>query len=199
MNPGNGGRFRVVRVGADRYPPRPMRVRSFLLVACMVVVPALAMFSHHVPPEVTAAVRQLMAGRLPTWSAGTAPASPLPAEPATAEQPPVGQPVAAAAVPASAAVPPAAMPPTAPPSAAGRRATEDRLLELGATAIECQPLPGGGGALLASCRVAADASGQLQRLFQAVGPEPTAALETLRADVEAWRRRTAARSPGVTR
>lgn len=172
-----------------------MRVRSFLLVACMVVVPALAMFSHHVPPEVTAAVRQLMAGRMPTWSTGTAPASLPTTEPATTAQSPVGPPVAAVAVPASAPLPPAA----APPSAAGRRAIEDRLLEMGATAIECQPLPGGGGTLLASCRVAADASGQLQRLFQAVGPEPTAALETLRADVEAWRRRTAARSPVVTR
>lgn len=174
-----------------------MRVRSFLLGACMVVVPALAMFSHHVPPEVTAAVRQIVTGRLPSRLAGGQPAAPPPAVPATAAQPPVGPPVAA--VPASAPVPPVAASPAVPPSAAGRRAIEDRLLEMGATAIECQPLPGGGGALLASCRVAADASGQLQRLFQAVGPEPTAALETLRADVEAWRRRTAARSPVVTR
>lgn len=165
----------------------------------MVVVPALAMFSHHVPPEVAAAVRQLVAGRLPARSGWATAATPSPTVPAPAEQPPAAPPVAAVAVAASAAVPPAVAAPVAPPSAAGRRAIEDRLLEMGATAIECQPLPGGGGTLLASCRVAADPSGQLQRLFQAVGPEPTAALETLRADVEAWRRRTAARSPVVTR
>jgi hypothetical protein len=163
----------------------------------MVVVPALAMFSHHVPPDVAAAVRQLASGRLPAWFGHAPPAPRSPTVPTTA--------VAASAappVPDAAATPdplPVSAAPAVVPPAADRRAIEERLLELGATAIECQPLPGRDGALLASCRVAADPSGQLQRLFQAVGPEPTAALETLRADVEAWRRRTAARAAAVTR
>jgi hypothetical protein len=177
-----------------------MRVRSLLLVVCMVVVPALAMFSHHVPPDVAAAIRQFVSGRQPPRSTKATPAIPSPASPTTAGQaarPPPSSPVAAAT--ATAPLPPATVPATMAVPASGRRAIEDRLLELGATAIECQPLPGGSGTLLASCRVAADASGQLQRLFQAVGPEPTVALETLRSEVEAWRRRTAARSPAVTR
>jgi hypothetical protein len=179
-----------------------MRVRSLVLVVCMVVVPALAMFSHHVPPEVAAAIRQFVSGRQPPRSTKATPAIPSPASPTTAGQAadaPPSSPVAAAAATAAAPLPPATVPATMAVPASGRRAIEDRLLELGATAIECQPLPGGSGTLLASCRVAADASGQLQRLFQAVGPEPTVALETLRSEVEAWRRRTAARSPAVTR
>ena len=184
-----------------------MRVRSLLLVVCMVVVPALAMFSHHVPPEVAAAIRQFVSGRQPPRSTKATPAIPSPAIPSPASPTTAGQaadappssPVAAAAATAAAPLPPATVPATMAVPASGRRAIEDRLLELGATAIECQPLPGGSGSLLASCRVAADASGQLQRLFQAVGPEPTVALETLRSEVEAWRRRTAARSPAVTR
>ena len=176
-----------------------MRVRSLLLGVCMVVVPALALFSHHVPPEVTAAVKRLVSGRPPARPEAMRSAAPLSAASEPAAPPPVAAPpVVAAPAPAAGLQTPSA-PHATSPAAAGRRALEDRLLELGATAIECQPLPGGGGALLASCRVAADPSGQLQRLFQAVGPEPTAALETLRADVEAWRIRTAARSPAVTR
>jgi len=159
-----------------------MRVRSLLLGVCMVVVPALALFSHHVPPEVAAAVRALASGRSPAWPGGTAR-------------------VAAGVDAATAAVTPPAEPTTTVPAPAesGRRGIEARLLELGATAIECQPLPGAAGALLASCRVAADASGQLQRLFQAVGPEPTAALESLLAAVEAWRSRTASVVPAGVR
>jgi len=148
----------------------------------MVVVPALALFSHHVPPEVAAAVRTLASGRSPAWF-GRAPRAAGGADAAVAA---VSQP------------PPSETPATVPtPADSGRRVIEERLLELGATAIECQPLPGEAGTLLASCRVAADASGQLQRLFQAVGPEPTAALDTLRADVEAWRIRTASVAAGV--
>lgn len=193
-----------------------MKLRSLLLGVCMVVVPALALFSHHVPPSVTAAMRSLAAGRLPAWlrasSSAPVPAGPgsaaveaaVPSTPAilaTAAHGPDPLPPATQASPAMTAMTPTPLPTStqASPPPAGRRAVEDRLLELGATAIECQPAPGGGGTLLASCRVAADPSGQLQRLFQATGPDPTAALESLRADVAAWRRRIAAEPPAVTR
>lgn len=182
MRRGKNGPFRLVRAGRDRYARPPMRVRSLLLGVCMVVVPALALFSHHVPPEVAAAVRALASGRSPAWSGG-APRAAAGADAAAVSPPPPAEAPATVSAPAE----------------SGRRVIEARLLELGATAIECQPLPGAAGTLLASCRVAADASGQLQRLFQAVGPEPTAALDTLRADVEAWRRRTASVAPAGPR
>lgn len=176
-----------------------MRVRSLLLGVCMVVVPALALFSHHVPPGLTAAVREAVLRQTAAWS-GRQEAATVPREPAVA--PPAAPPAPPSA---SAAVPsppqPVAVAPQPVPggSTAARRAVEDRLLELGATAIECQPMPGGPGALVASCRVAVDASGQLQRVFQAAGPEPTAALERLLVDVQAWRRRLATDSRAVTR
>ena len=172
----------------------------------MVVVPALALFSHHVPPEAVAAVRKLVTGGLAAWSgSGQPPSASLP--PSAVAPPPPVQAATPAPGLASATVPVAASAPRplpvpargAVPPATGRRAIEDRLLELGASAIECQPLPGGGGTLLASCTVAADPSGQLQRLFQAAGPEPTAALERLLADVEGWRRRMASRQAVTTR
>lgn len=157
-----------------------------MLGVCMVVVPALALFSHHVPPALTAAVRAAVTRHAGAWwgreEATTEPREAVPAPPADLPAP--------AAAPAVAVMPP----PAAAGSTAARRAVEDRLLEVGATAIECQPMPGGSGTLVASCRVAVDASGQLQRVFQAAGPEPTAALERLLVDVRAWRQRAAAES-----
>jgi hypothetical protein len=164
----------------------------------MVVVPALALFSHHVPPGLTAAVREAVSRQTAAWS-GRQEAGEVPREPAVAPPAdPPAPPPAKAAVPSP---PPVAVAPQPVPggSTAARRAAEDRLLELGATAIECQPMPGASGALVASCRVAVDASGQLQRVFQAGGPDPTAALERLFVDVQAWRRRAAEDSPTVTR
>lgn len=165
-----------------------MRVRSLLLGVCMVVVPALALFSHHIPPGLTAAVRATVSRRVAAWWARTEPDE-VPRD--TAALPPADPPA-----PPTAA---GGLQPNPNGSTAARRTVEDRLLELGATAIECQPLPGGSGTLVASCRVAVDASGQLQRVFQAAGPEPTAALERLLAEVRSWRQRAAAESQTATR
>jgi hypothetical protein len=165
----------------------------------MVVVPALALFSHHVPPGLTAAVREAVSRQTAAWS-GRQEAAAVPREPAVA--PPADTPApppAGAAVPSPPQAVAGATQPVPAGSTAARRTVEDRLLELGATAIECQPMPGGSGALVASCRVAVDASGQLQRVFQAGGPDPTAALERLFVDVQAWRQRAAADSRTVTR
>lgn len=176
-----------------------MRVRSLLLGVCMVVVPALALFSHHMPPGLTAAVRATVSRRVAAWWGRPEPAE-VPRD--TAAAPPADPPAPLTAAVVSVPGPPAvARGPQPDPngSTAARRTVEDRLLELGATAIECQPLPGGSGTLVASCRVAVDASGQLQRVFQATGPEPTAALERLFVDVQAWRQRAAADSRTATR
>ena len=186
-----------------------MRVRSLLLAACMVVVPMLAMFSHHVPREVAAAARTMLwkpvvewAGRWRSGEPAGAPESPRVADaaPATAAE---GMPAAVPEPPPAAAAPPriASSPAVAPPpvfdrpaAGAGRRGLEDRLLQLGATAIDCQPAQAG-GAFLASCRVPVDSAGQLERLFQATGQDVEAALERLLSDVDAWKQRTAFRPP----
>lgn len=177
-----------------------MRVRSLLLGVCMVVVPALALFSHHIPPGLTAAVRATVSRRVAAWWGRTESAEvPRDAAALPLDGPPAPPTAAVAAVVPSPQAVAGGPQPNPDGSTAARRTAEDRLLELGATAIECQPLPGGSGTLVASCRVAVDASGQLQRVFQAAGPEPTAAFERLLAEVRAWRQRAAAGSRTATR
>ena len=92
-----------------------MRVRSLLLGVCMVVVPALAMFSHHVPPDVAAAVRQLASGRLPAWFGHAPPAPRSPTVPTTAVAASAAPPVPDAAAPVVPAPPVEAVPPVTPP------------------------------------------------------------------------------------
>jgi hypothetical protein len=70
------------------------------------------------------------------------------------------------------------------------RAAHGRLVALGMTEIECRPTPAAGGMVLCSGRVAVDATGQLQRLFQAAAPDAATALDALAEDVTAWRQRT---------
>jgi hypothetical protein len=163
----------------------PMRVRSLLLAVCMVVVPLLAMFSHRVPPDLVRAVRALGSkawaaaagtGRGQTESNAVAghPAEPIP-------QPPTDP-------------PPKAAEPAQSPAVAARLIEEEALVRLGATSIGCQRVPGGTG-MLATCRVAVDPAGELQRVFQAAGEDRPAALRLLLTEVETWRRRTAWRPP----
>lgn len=140
-----------------------MKFRTLLLVACMIVVPATAMFSHQVPAATRAAIRQafmeLAAGR---WR-----------KPPSAAGSPSGQPSG-----------PAAGEPQRP--SAG---PEQRLAALGAIGLECRPLPGDPSTLAASCRVPIDGSGQLLRMFQATGPDAETAVATLADVVAAWGRR----------
>lgn len=160
----------------------------------MVVVPLLATFSHLVPQQAVAVVRDCL--RLPVagWAGWTGngarskgPAAPVTVPPAVEDSPATGRGNAVTAAPAELPASPTAV----PLQPAGSRAIEDRLRQLGAGAIECQPLPGDGEMILASCRVAVDPSGQLQRVFQTTGADATTALGRLVADVEAWHRRTA--------
>jgi hypothetical protein len=48
-----------------------------------------------------------------------------------------------------------------------------------------------GGLHRCSCRVAADPSGQLQRVFQSSGRDPAAAMQQLLEQVEVWKERIA--------
>ncbi|MFM8413502.1 MAG: hypothetical protein ACKOCX_02135 [Planctomycetota bacterium] len=168
-----------------------MTVRTCVMAACMIVVPGLALCSHHLPAEVRAAARcdvwQPLASRVQAWFASDAASAP-PAEAAAPAEPPlaatVGMPLAPAQSP--------------DPIAPQQRSTEERLAALGAAAVECRPLESGGGVHVASCRVALDAAGQLHRVFQAAGPSPAAAVAALAEQVEAWQARWAARAQDVT-
>lgn len=175
-----------------------MRVRTLLLGACMVIVPLLAMFSHHLPPHLATTARKTLWEPVAEW-AGWKPEQTARSSPPAATQPEAGptSPVAAVVSPqpalsrATAAVMPS--PEFAPDDAPDRRQLEGRLVQLGATSIGCQPLQGGSG-MLASCRVAVDPAGELQRVFQAAGDDASAALGRLVAEVEAWKHRTASRA-----
>lgn len=187
-----------------------MKFRSFLLVACIVTVPLVAMFSHRVPRGLTARLKTVCLDPLASWLARTHSGSGRVAlgsdaatdEPATTPRTdvrPLAEPLAA---PAQAVLP--MTPLVAPPStaahadahpraatAAARSALEERLARLGAREIECRSLRGG-DVHVGSCRVPVDALGQLERVFQASGPDPLAAITRLLQDVEEWRRHPSA-------
>lgn len=152
-----------------------MRIRSGLLVACMVVVPLIAMFSHRLPPGTRAAIVDFLR-RPPRLD----PVRPVPG--AVAVQAPVAT-TPAASAPAQHVVPVVAM------STVSESDTSawQRLRTLGAVALDCRPLQGGTGHV-ATCRVPVDAAGQLERVFQATGPDSTAAMDNLLREVVAWRR-----------
>lgn len=169
-----------------------MKVRSCLLVVCMLAVPAAAMFSHRVPVPLRRACWGAIAGPIEdacSWvqSCLTTPAASV--EPAT----PASQPPGVRVPPPEAVAPPASVAAVGDPLSAPVAASEPdvvalELTALGATSIECRPLAGAGDAHVASCHVAIDATGQLLRVFQAVGLERRSALHALLDDVAAWRR-----------
>jgi hypothetical protein len=174
-----------------------MKVRTALLFACMVIVPGLAMFSHRVPPEVRTATRCALWDPMLAWvegwsrpavgeddrSAGGTPREVGPAT-VTAAEPPRSPVHDSGGVNWDGSIA------TAPAAA---DATE-RLVGLGASAIECRSLDPTVGTHVASCRIAMDSSGQLHRVFQAAGPSPGQAVSSLADQVESWRARLAARA-----
>ena len=187
-----------------------MKLRSLLLVSCMLVVPALAMFSHWIPTELRAATRRGFAAATSGWlgapaEAGTVP--PPPTTPPTAVGAPVASPslLPVAAPPAAAVAEPAAPPMVAQladrtrqvrdQQARDQQAIEAQLKAAGAVSFDCQPLPGPEGLYSSSCRVPVDATGQLQRVFQATAHDPGSASATLLEQVMEWRQRAAAQSP----
>lgn len=86
----------------------------------------------------------------------------------------------------------AAESPLALGGAAGRESLEARLRALGATSIDWTPAQGGDGLHRCSCRIPADPTGQLQRVFQSAAADPVAALDNLVGQVTAWSMRTKA-------
>jgi hypothetical protein len=177
-----------------------MKIRSALLFACMLVVPALAMFSHRLPSEVRASVREAFSRAVSRWASPTA-ANPTPeriegdGEAGSAGQTTPQPTASSATMPALSAAavnpnPTAVMPPL--PDAARRR-WEEELIQLGAVRIDCRPLLGADGVHVASCGVPLDASGQLVRVFHASGTNPAAAIRALFDDVAGWKQRSSGR------
>lgn len=162
-----------------------MKVRSAVLIACLIVVPMVALVSHRVPASFRALVRERVGAPLSDWLSGLFDRSPV-----GPEEPQPQQPAVAAAEPAVIA------PPTVPVTAAQASTEARALLErLGAVAIECLLAAEG---CQASCRVPVDTGGELHRVFQVTAADETTALRGLGEQVDAWSRRRAARAATVT-
>jgi hypothetical protein len=186
-----------------------MKYRTCLLAVCMVVVPTLAMFSHHLPADTRRSVRDCVS-EVRGWVAGTlasigAPSVSTAAAPAAVEgtMQTVGrdegqrETAAADALTPVMGLPEAPPLPGAPAPAASLDEAMQHLAELGAESIECVALPGLAGRHLASCRVPLDAERQLHRVFQTEGFGAGAATSRLLDEVTAWRRRIANRAGGL--
>lgn len=191
-----------------------MKIRSALLFACMLVVPALAMFSHRVPADVRAAVRGGIERLGALWKSpapptpivvaagGSVTPAPTPVAPVAAvtEQPIlVGARAASPAEPSRPAPPAVAPPVTIPatPLTAADGNAAARLRAAGASDVDCRPMEGTPGLHVASCRVGLDASGQLVRVFHASGRDAESAVQSLLDDVLAWKQRVASLQPAA--
>jgi hypothetical protein len=165
-----------------------MKVRTCVIFACMTIVPALAMFSHHLPAGVRESLRTRLWEPVEDWVASLTNREPAKAR-TTASAPTVEAPSATPTAPA-----PEALPTATPPAAlAVSSPSAEALLALGATAIDCRPFDGLAGTHIASCRVAVDSAGQLHRVFQAAGASPDEAFASLLGTVRAWQERMASR------
>ena len=187
-----------------------MKLRSALLIACLIVVPLLAMFSHKVPTATRSAIRERLwdpmirplataigLGAAPPTSLAPrqAAASPPPADPLQPFQPAqaLGQRESDIAI-AGKAPPPSILlgsDDSLPIGvAAGRESLEARLRALGASRIDWTPSQGGDGLHRCSCRIPAEPTGQLHRVFQAAATDPVAALDNLVGQGTAWSMRS---------
>lgn len=177
-----------------------MKIRSALLFACMLVVPALAMFSHRLPSGVRSSVREAFSRAVSRWARPTALNPTRERTAGDGEAGSAGQttsdPVAGSATTtamATVGVEPHATAGMPPLPDAARRRWEEELVRLGAVRIDCRPLLGADGVHVASCGVPLEASGQLVRVFHASGTDPAAAIEALFDDVAGWKQRSTGR------
>lgn len=174
----------------------------------MLVVPALAMFSHKVPADARRQLRRMLWAPVGAALAdavglggGTADALPRPGPPVDPVMPALTGQVA----PAEPSPPPAIEPIFAPRAparapalgerAADRATLEATLLACGATDVEWGPDGAAEGLHRCSCRMPADPTGQLQRVFQASGADTLAALQALVDQVTAWSSRHGSAAP----
>ncbi|MFM9196853.1 MAG: hypothetical protein ACKOWG_14140 [Planctomycetia bacterium] len=156
-----------------------MKLRSLVLMSCMLIVPSLAMFSHLIPPDYRAAVRRHVASAAHRWLDRSA------KDVAAAHDPaPTPEPAVALLADRTRQV--------RDQQARDQLAVEKQLKALGAVSFECLPQAGPEGLYSSTCRVPVDATGQLQRVFQASGHDAGSASAALLDQVLAWRQRLTA-------
>lgn len=160
-----------------------MKFRSALLCACMLVVPAVAMFSHRIPADLRAMMRERVAVAVRSWAGQAGPGKAV--ETVAAVEPlPAGSGSSGGMLLVADRGPPAVG------TTLGAEPRAEELLErLGAVGLECRPLNGTASMHVASCSVAIDDSGQLLRVFHATGADPAAATQALFDEVNGWKRR----------
>lgn len=165
-----------------------MKVRTCVFFACMIIVPALAMFSHHLPTGVRETLRARLWQPAADWVASLTNRGPVKTEGGSG-----GMALETIVEMPAAPAPEAVANPPAPAAGATPSPSADALVALGATVIDCRPFDALAGTHVASCRVAVDADGQLHRVFQAAGASPEEAFAALLDTVRAWQDRTASR------
>ncbi len=163
-----------------------MKVRTSVIVACMTVVPGLALFSHRLPADFRASVRSHLWEPVETWAMSLANGGAVAPREARVAETPIAE---HASLTSPESVTPSAVSPVAIPAAAAPPISRSSLASLGAVAIDCRPLDGLAETHVASCRIAVDASGQLHRVFQSAGRTPDEAMASLEEAVRAWQSR----------
>ena len=149
----------------------------------MLVVPAVAMFSHRIPADLRAMMRERVAAAVQSW-AGQAGLGKAVETVAAGEPLPAGRGSSGGMLP----VANRKLSTVGTTSGAEPRA-EELLGRLGAVGLECRPLNGAAGMHVASCSVAVDDSGQLRRVFHATGADPAAATQALCDEINGWKQR----------
>ncbi len=163
-----------------------MKVRTSVIVACMTVVPGLALFSHRLPAEFRASVRSHLWEPIETWATSLTNGGAVAPRKARVAEPPIAE---HASLASAESVAPSAVSPVAIPATTAPPISRSSLAALGAVAIDCRPLDGLAETHVASCRIAVDASGQLHRVFQSAGRTPDEAIASLEQAVRAWQSR----------
>jgi hypothetical protein len=161
-----------------------MKLRSLLLLTCMVVVPLTAMFSHRLQGGLRHAIRRSVWEPATAWLGGVTTARGAARK--CPDEPLRPVPDDGAVLSGVVAV--------GQDSSREIDALRARLSQVGAVGVECRPLPGSPGDHVAMCRLPVDAAGHLHRVFQAIGPDAHTAQRRLVVDVEAWLQRTASRA-----
>lgn len=189
-----------------------MKIRSCVLIICMVVVPGLALFSHLTPPAARDLIRHMLreplrlgvralAEAIPSGAVSgpraeamvSAPSEPEPLAAASSPRAPAN---AGESSPSSAAQPSSAMEtPRSPAEWAVLGDLRHELASLGATAIDCRPQPGDPAGYVSRCRIGIDPEGQLHRMFHGRGADAPAAMQSLVEQVRAWQTRQASGPP----
>ena len=181
-----------------------MKFRTFLMFACMISVPMIAMFSHKIPTEMRTACGELLIAPITYFSEiifQPSVASPTSQETAAFEIAP-NVPLLAhqdshhdrADVPntlteSSSSQHPQHLPAAEPPISSFR----DQLIATGVRRLIVEPATDRRDWYHGSCRIAVDTQGELQRLFHAHASTESATFEKLLKQVHHWQQQVPAR------